>query len=79
MEIGMLWYDNDPHTELEIKVVRAATYYTKKYGESPNLCLVHPSTLGENRPFNGNDLELRRSPYIRPHHFWIGQDKEKIG
>ena len=45
MNIGMLWFDNDPKAELTTKVERAAVYYLNKYGKSPNLCFVHPTML----------------------------------
>lgn len=46
MNIGLLWFDNDPQTALKTKVDRAADYYQRKYGRSPDLCVVHPSMLG---------------------------------
>lgn len=45
MNLGMLWFDNDPKATLDIKVERAATYYRHKYGKTPTLCFVHPSML----------------------------------
>jgi len=45
MNIGMLWFDNDPKANLDAKIERAATYYQKKYGRSPTLCFIHPSML----------------------------------
>lgn len=45
MKIGMLWFDNDPHTDLAAKVERAASYYRSKYGKTPTVCFVHPSML----------------------------------
>ena len=45
MNIGMLWFDNDPRVGLELKVARAADYYCTKYGRKPDLCFVHPSML----------------------------------
>jgi hypothetical protein len=45
MNIGMLWFDNDPKAGLTTKVERAAVYYLNKYGKSPNLCFVHPTML----------------------------------
>ena len=43
MNVGMLWYDNDPRTALTAKVDRAADYYRKKYGVVADLCLaIHP-------------------------------------
>jgi hypothetical protein len=43
MNLGMLWFDNDPKAALDIKVERAADYYRRKYGKTPTLCFVHPS------------------------------------
>jgi hypothetical protein len=43
MNLGMLWFDNDPKAALDIKVERAAAYYRRKYGKTPTLCFVHPS------------------------------------
>jgi hypothetical protein len=31
MNVGFLWFDNDPKTELTAKVGKAAEYYFKKY------------------------------------------------
>lgn len=86
MKIGMLWFDNDPKADLKLKIARAAAYYSKKYGQMPNLCLVHPSTLGlhpsmEPAP-NGNgnkpaDIEIRTNRSIRPNHFWIGRTEQE--
>jgi hypothetical protein len=45
MNIGMLWFDNDPKVNLDTKIERAAVYYAKKYGKNPTLCFVHPSML----------------------------------
>jgi hypothetical protein len=45
MNIGMLWFDNDPKSNLEMKVERAVAYYRDKYGKVPTLCFVHPSML----------------------------------
>jgi len=46
MNIGMLWFDNDPKIELNKKIERAASYYRDKYGAAPTLCYVHPSMVG---------------------------------
>ena len=50
MNVGMLWFDNDPRTTLTVKVARAADYYRQKYGLAPDLCLVHPSMLSVPHP-----------------------------
>lgn len=78
MNIGMLWFDNDPKAGVEVKIERAAAYYQGKYGRQPNLCYVHPSMLpGESgeaqaRPLRAGRVEVRPSPTVLPNHFWIG-------
>lgn len=71
MDIGMLWYDNDKNSDLKTKVTRAADYYRQKYGQTPNLCFVHPSML-VNTVWQGNGIELRTDQTVRPNHFWLG-------
>lgn len=71
MIIGMLWYDNDPKIELSEKIEEASAYYRKKYGQSPNQCVVNPAMLidGKIKP---SDLKITSSPTILPNHLWIG-------
>jgi hypothetical protein len=56
MNIGMLWFDNDPKAELSVKIERAAAYYRNKYGTKPTLCFVHPSMLPVVSPPQGEGL-----------------------
>lgn len=78
MNIGMLWYDNDPKAEMIVKIERAASYYRQKYGKAPNVCFIHPSMLHiENtestpRPMKAGGIEVRTSRSVLPNHFWIG-------
>jgi hypothetical protein len=74
MNIGMMWFDNDPKTALATKIERAADYYAKKYGRRPDLCLVHPSMLGENQTA---ECAIAVRPYrpVMPGHLWIGIDE----
>ena len=76
MNVGMLWFDNDPRTALTAKVARAADYYRKKYGLVPDLCLVHPSMLGETSMEPVGELSgkvaVRSNRAILPGHLWIG-------
>ena len=74
MNIGMLWFDNDPKTDFSLKIERAVRYYREKYGSKPNVCFVHPSMLvskAENSPLSG-DIEVRATKSVLPNHFWIG-------
>jgi hypothetical protein len=71
MNIGMLWYDNDKQADLATKIQRAVDYYHTKYGKAPNLCLVHPRTLGD-LPWKNNGIEVRVTRSVLPNHFWLG-------
>ncbi len=75
MKIGLLWFDNDPKADLNMKVQRAASYYLTKYGHSPTLCQVHPSMLpipNTDSQFTINGILLRTSRSVLPNHFWLG-------
>ncbi len=84
MNVGMLWFDNDPRTALTAKVTRAADYYRKKYGLVPDLCLVHPSMLLESHPdlVEGQagkiagTVRVRPNRAIQPGHLWIGTEEK---
>ena len=71
MNSGMLWFDNDPKTELPEKVQKAAVYYRKKYGQAPDICFVNPQMM-ESKKLKMEKIEVKTSPSIMPHHFWIG-------
>jgi hypothetical protein len=88
MNVGMLWFDNDPRTALTAKVARAADYYRQKYGLIPDLCLVHPSMLGEPRPDlvegpvlsegegQAGKVTVCPNRAIQPGHLWIGTEEK---
>jgi hypothetical protein len=71
MNTGMLWFDNDPRTDFDSKVKKAAEYFSKKYGLKPDLCFVHPSMLSSIPP-SAAGLEVRTNKLVLPHHFWLG-------
>lgn len=75
MNTGMLWFDNDPKTALDQKVEEAANYFRKKYGQSPDLCLVHPSMLAEVQHKTGQ-VTVRPWRTVTPGHLWIGVDEK---
>jgi hypothetical protein len=72
----MLWFDNS-QTALTVKIQKAVDYYHKKYGRSPDLCLVHPSMLDKNeRQLEINKMTVRPYRPVLPGHIWIGiEDK----
>jgi hypothetical protein len=79
MKVGMLWFDNDPRTTLPVKVRRAADYYRQKYGQSPDLCFVNPSMLGERQELvdaQAVKVAVRSNRSIQPGHLWIGTEEK---
>jgi hypothetical protein len=52
MQIGMLWYDDDPQRPLEAKIGRAADRYREKYGRLPDTCYVHAQAMPVQAPAN---------------------------
>ena len=67
MNIGMLWFDNDPKAGLDRKVQRAADYYRNKYGRTPTLCFVHPSMLPAPVPSPKNGRSTLNDDSDTPH------------
>jgi hypothetical protein len=77
---GMLWFDNDPKTDLPQKIDRAAQYYTKKYGQNPTLCFVNPKMIGQQAPEKTKEkaeIEVKASETILLHHLWLGIPQEQ--
>ena len=77
MQAGMMWFDNDQQRTLAMKVKTAAEYYQKKYGRTPNLCMVNPSMIPEKMP---EDINVSIRPYqpIVSGHLWIGIDDSRM-
>jgi len=75
MHTGMLWFDNDPRTPLEMKIQKAAEYYRQKYGRQPDLCLVHPTML-QNEKISEERITVRPYRPILPGHLWIGVEEQ---
>ena len=77
MQAGMMWFDNDKQTSLAMKVKTAAAYYRKKYGRSPNLCMVNPSMIPDEIPKDGK-VSIRPYQPIVNGHLWIGIDDSRL-
>jgi len=74
----MLWFDNDPHTTLSVKIQKAMDYYSKKFGRIPDICLVHPSMLNTGqKQFELGKLTIRPYKPVMPGHLWIGVEDQK--
>jgi hypothetical protein len=71
MDVGMLWFDDDPRRGLEEKVTRAVAHYKEKYGQMPSLCFVNPGTLNGG-PDHAAGVQIRAARTVLPNHFWVG-------
>jgi hypothetical protein len=70
MNMGMLWLDDDKHTSFEEKIRRAAGYYSEKYGQTPDLCLVNQKMLAEEKRID--KIQVRPVNHVLINHFWVG-------
>ncbi|MCC7190272.1 MAG: hypothetical protein IT312_16170 [Anaerolineales bacterium] len=75
MHTGMLWFD-DTQSSLEVKIKKATEYYQKKYGRSPDLCLVHPSMM-KDTAMESEKITVRAYRPVLPGHIWIGQEENR--
>lgn len=71
MNFGMLWFDNDPKTRLSDKIEQASAYYLKKYGHTPNQCVVNPGMFPKDQEASFG-IKVTSSVTILPNHLWIG-------
>ncbi len=81
MQIGLLWFDNDPARGLTMKVADAARRYQEKFGAPPDTCYVNQAALGGSAltigagPSQAAALRIVPATNILPHHFWIGVEE----
>lgn len=80
MDIGMMWFDNDPKTTLDVKVQHAADYYQHKYGRKPNLCFVNPLSYAKGQPqaetARPGSILIQPFRAVLPDHLWIGLEEK---
>jgi len=74
MNIGMMWFDNDPKTSLTQKVIKAADYYRHKYGSVPTGCWVNPKQMSEAELRLGV-VTVKPMRGILPGCLWIGMEE----
>jgi hypothetical protein len=72
MDMGMLWFDDNPAASMADKVTKAASYYASKYGRKPTICFVNPGMLDGKSECKTSGMEIRTSRTIQRHHFWLG-------
>lgn len=71
MEVGELFYIEDPSLNLEERVLWAADRYQKRFGQQPTLCLIHPSLLKKGQKRFGR-LRLEAKKSVLPTYLWMG-------
>jgi hypothetical protein len=76
MKVGMLWFDEDRESDVAQKIRRASDYYRQKYGRWPNLCFVHPESIGENGLSPDVAIKVGSSQTLLQNHYWIGIEEE---
>jgi hypothetical protein len=72
---GLLWFDDDPKRSVSDKIERAAARYLKKYGRSPDVCMVHPAHLTKAVYIDG--ISVLPAKNVLPYHFWLGVSPAK--
>jgi len=77
MDIGMMWFDPDPKTALDEKVLRAAAYFRAKYGKPPNACRVNPAMMTDAERVAG-PVTVRPWRSILPGTLWIGVEESTL-
>jgi hypothetical protein len=77
MNIGMMWFDNDPKKTLTTKIMEAADYYHQKYGGVPDICLVNLS-MSPGTEMKVGRVTVKPMRSILPGHLWIGVE-ENVG
>jgi hypothetical protein len=72
MKVGMLWFEEGQDKDVVQRIERASEYYRTKYGHKPNLCFVHPDTIGHAENLQEVSLKIKASSTLLQDHFWIG-------
>jgi hypothetical protein len=83
MQVGLLWFDNDPHRGLTAKIEDAAHRYQEKYGRPADTCYVNSLVLSKGPEMltapslASQTLRVVPAANILPHHFWVGEEGER--
>ena len=75
MNIGLLWFDNGSQRSLKEKIGNAVNHYTRRFGDKPTVCYMHPDALDAD--FNSlKGVRLKTATNVLPHHFWVGMETD---
>lgn len=71
MQLGLLWFDDDPARSVDDKIMRAVMRYERKHGIRPNVCQVNPAQYKEveHKPI---EVKVKQAKHIMVNYFWVG-------
>lgn len=75
MHEGLLWFDNTPNRDLGEKIRQAAARYKLRLRREPTVCYINAGEFSTELA-SVNGIEIKPAPYIRPHHFWLGVERD---
>jgi hypothetical protein len=71
MQMGLLWFDDNPKVSFAAKIEKAARRYRERFGRAPDMCYVHPQTLAGVQELPARVRVIERTT-VQPNNFWIG-------
>jgi hypothetical protein len=75
VNLGWLWFDDDPKTSLEEKVSLASARFRQKFGRAPRVCYVSLTALGETQPAPGPVQVRGASNVLRGHFLFVVEEQ----
>ena len=75
MTTGMVWFDNDPHKNINEKIKFAVQYYQKKFGSDPTACFLNPK-FRDKLINSESEIEIAFNLGLSPDHIWIGMKQQ---
>jgi hypothetical protein len=68
VNLGWLWFDDDPKTSLDEKVALASTRFRQKFGRLPRVCYVSQRVSGDLQ-LALDHVQVRTASNVLPGHF----------
>ncbi len=77
VNLGWLWFDDDPKTSLDEKVSQASARFRQKFGRAPRVCYVSLTALGGAQPVTG-PVQVRGASNVLRGHFLFVVDEQPV-
>ncbi|HEV7129826.1 MAG TPA: hypothetical protein VGN32_20505 [Ktedonobacterales bacterium] len=81
IQLGVLWFDDDPKRPLAQKVEQAVVRYRERLGRAPDLCQLNPAqaaALATQKAAGLPALRLVADASVRPNYFLVGSEDELV-